>query len=225
MNYYRDDELTSILCYPRYNHQEFEKRVDCINANRIRLLKYGNTLINNHNVLGKGHAGIVIKGLLDDLEVAVKIKRLDSKREDFRHEANMLSLANSVGVGPRLFYANENMIVMEYINGLTIEEFQSNIKDIARDVLEQCFKLDVIKLDHGELSRMNKHVIIGEQIKIIDFDSASVNRRASNVTSATQYLLNYIGIKNSDVYGLLRKYKLCICRECFDELLIALKVK
>jgi putative serine/threonine protein kinase len=223
MIYYRDDELTSILCYPRYAHQEFKKRLDYINTHGIRLLKHGKTLINNHNVLGKGHAGVVIKGILNGQEVAVKIRRMDSKRRDLNHEANMLRLANNVGVGPKLFYVNRDIIVMEYIDGINIEEFD-NIKYIIKDILEQCFRLDLINLDHGELSRMNKHVIIGDEIKIIDFDSASVSRRASNVTSVTQYFINTDNNK-SDIFARLRKYKRCICHECFNELLISLKVK
>ena len=221
MNYYRDEELAYILCYPRYDPQEFMKRINYLDAKGIRLLKAGKTLINNHNVLGKGHAGIVIKGMLDDKIVAVKVRRMDSKRRDLNHEADMLRLANGVGVGPELFSANKDMIVMEYIDGVSIGKLDYN-KDVISDILEQCFKLDLINLDHGELSRMNKHIIVGSKVKIIDFDSASINRRASNVTSATQYLLNDL---NNSIFALLREYKRCICRRCFDKLLVSLKVK
>lgn len=227
MNCYKDDELKSILCYPRYDYQEFKKRVDYIDNLGIKLLKDGKTLINNCQVLGKGHAGVVVKGMLNDQEVVVKLKRMDSKRKDFRHEAEMLKIANKIGVGPKLFYANKDMIIMEYANGITIKEFAErfDIKYAIKDILEQCFRLDLINLDHGELSKLNKHVIIGEKegVKIIDFDSASTNRRVSNVTSTAQYLL--IHINEPNIFNLLREYKHCICRECFDKLLTALKVK
>ena len=57
---------------------------------------------------------------------------------------------------------------------------------MARSVLEQCHNLDRAGLDHGELSRLNRHVIVSGNPRIIDFESASTNRKTSNVTAAAQ---------------------------------------
>jgi putative serine/threonine protein kinase len=50
--------------------------------------------------------------------------------------------------------------------------------------------MDAYGLDHGELSRAHKNVIVSDDDspKILDFESASVMRRPSNFTSLTQYL-------------------------------------
>ncbi|RMF31645.1 MAG: hypothetical protein D6752_01730, partial [Candidatus Nitrosothermus koennekii] len=114
-----------------------------------------------------------------------------------------------------------------YIDGVSMKEFleRGNNAYIIKQVLDQCFRLDCINLDHGELSNMNKHVIINDKATIIDFDSASINRKVSNVTSATQYLLNYLQSNKDDIFYALRRYKHCICKDCFDNILTALKVK
>jgi putative serine/threonine protein kinase len=102
--------------------------------------------------------------------------------------------------------------------------------------LEDCYNLDRIGLDHGELSSIAKHVIIGKsKTTIIDFESASTKRRASNVTSATQGIFIGSGISKSirKIYKIpskdkmievLRNYKHNSTRESFDKLLKVLKL-
>jgi Predicted Ser/Thr protein kinase len=58
----------------------------------------------------------------------------------------------------------------------------------AASILQQCFVLDCLKLDHGQLNRLDRHIIVSEEGKptILDFESSSTGRRASNVTSVCQ---------------------------------------
>jgi putative serine/threonine protein kinase len=88
---------------------------------------------------------------------------------------------------------------MEFIKGLLLFQWismlkgrgaKSRVRKVLLDILEQCWKLDQIGLDHGELSKAPKHIIIDEEGKphIVDFETASINRRVSNVTSICQYL-------------------------------------
>jgi putative serine/threonine protein kinase len=90
-------------------------------------------------------------------------------------------------------------------------------------------------LDHGELSYLHKHVIVGRSPCIIDFESGSVNRRTSNVTSATQGIFIGSGLSNivkkiikvpSTKYMIesLKKYKHDQSRENFDEVLRVLRL-
>jgi putative serine/threonine protein kinase len=65
------------------------------------------------------------------------------------------------------------------------------VKAVIKDILNQCYKMDIIHLDHGELSNASKHVIIRNsdwKSIIIDFESASRNRRPNNLTSIFQFI-------------------------------------
>ena len=64
-------------------------------------------------------------------------------------------------------------------------------------------------MDHGELSNLSKHVIVGKKTTIIDFESSSMDRKVSNVTSATQALYIGSGISKiiSRVYKIPKKQK------------------
>ena len=92
------------------------------------------------------------------------------------------------------------------------------IRRMIKSLLNQCYKLDLYGIDHGELSDLRKHVIINQRVNIIDFDSSSTNRKTSNLTSCIQYL--FIGGPQSKTFQtlfdididnmilLLRQYKL-----------------
>ncbi len=97
-------------------------------------------------------------------------------------------------------------------------------------ILEQCFSLDIAGLDHGELSRLTRHVIVSDKPYIIDFESASTTRKTCNVTAAAQSLLLYGIVANKvkrimgntdkeKVIQALRTYKHIHTRSNFDALL------
>jgi putative serine/threonine protein kinase len=162
-----------------------------------------------------------------------------------KSEAKLLRLANEVDVGPELIDSSKNFIIMEYLEGKKIIDWIRDLKGkgsaaslraTIRKVLEDCYSLDKIHLDHGELSHIHKHVIVGKKICIIDFESASVNRRTSNVTSATQSIFIGSGIANlvkkiikvpnrKKLIASLKKYKNDQSRKNFEDVLQVLGLK
>lgn len=194
-------DFATVLCYPRPEPRELAARIlelASVGVDAIDLT--GPQLIGRAGVLGKGCVGIVVKALMHGRTVALKVRRTDADRRDMLHEANMLRLANSVGVGPKLLAQSENFLVMELINGLPLHRWvallpkrgcKRRVRKILTRLLDDCFSLDQIHLDHGELSEAPKNVIVDEKgnPRIVDFETASDKRRVSNVTSIAQYLL------------------------------------
>ncbi|MEM0120477.1 MAG: serine/threonine protein kinase [Thermoprotei archaeon] len=158
----------------------------------VELVECGNTLLNGVRVLGKGTRGVVVGGVFRGVNVAVKLRRCDSPRLNMLHEAEMLRLANSVNVGPKLIYASENLIVMELVEGVPLKRHtligDRDLASCVLDALHQASRLDSLGLDHGELSRAHSHIYCsaGNSI-IIDFDSASTARKPHNYNSLKSY--------------------------------------
>jgi len=238
----RDERYANVLCYPRYNRKEAIKRVKELKSLGVKSLEFiGEKTAFNVPVLGKGCVGIVVVALMDDMRVALKIRRVDADRIGMQHEAEMLKTANKVEVGPSLIGISENFLLMEFIEGALLPKWieklkgkgtRNRIRQVLRDVLEQCWLLDETGLDHGELSRAPKHIIIGRDNKayIVDFETASVQRRVSNVTSICQYL--FIGsqtaktiqrklgkINQETLKTTLKNYKQNRTRENFHKIL------
>jgi len=157
----------------------------------------GKTIIKSTPVAGKGCVGIVVKAKARGTVCALKIRRTDADRKTMDNEARFHKIANSVGVGPHLEGQTKNLIAMEFVPGQSIVEWVAHhtikrkMRRVARAILEQCFKLDRAGLDHGELSRLERHVIVSDRSHIIDFESASTARKTSNVTAAAQSIFLY----------------------------------
>jgi len=206
-----------LLAYPMPEADVVERRIRELKAlgiTHIELL--GRKRISGLEILGKGCVGLVLAARAGEGQrVAVKVRRLDADRESLAHEAEMLALANSVGVGPKLLCHTGDFLVMEFIDGPHIPDWllsgpePGEVALVLRALLEKCRRLDEIGLDHGELSRAHSHVIIqvkprgAPEPRIVDFESASTSRRPANVSSICQFL--FIGGISAQVALLLGK--------------------
>jgi putative serine/threonine protein kinase len=190
-------------------------------------------------VYGKGYVGIVVVAQVAGKRLALKMQRVDSDRESLEREAELLYKANAVGVGPKFLAVTTHFLLMELIDGGSLEAWlqthtgKAEVKGIVSDILEQCWRLDEISLDHGEISKAPKHLLVkkdGEPC-IVDFETASETRNASNVTSVCQYLyqgqseackaiVQAIGERDRDeLVAALRKYRKEPNRMNFEALL------
>jgi putative serine/threonine protein kinase len=195
-----ETDYSRILTYPRRSDEAVKGRIqELVQIGVTELCFEGSTLIDGIPILGKGCVGLVTKATLDGLPIALKIRRADADRSSMMNEGRLLRLANSVDVGPRLIAATKNFLAMELITGVPLFRWaessftakKTRVKHLLRSLLEDCFRLDAIGLDHGELSHAPKNVLVsraGEPF-IVDFETASTARRVSNVTSLLQYFL------------------------------------
>lgn len=188
----------------------------------------GRTKIGRLGLVGIGTVSIVVKGIVRGNVYALKIRRTDANRETMLEEYRLTQMANRVGVGAYAFAVTKDFMLMQLVEGEDLEECLRSMSGVgtrgrAREVvhllLNQCRKLDLINLDHGQLSDLRKHVIMaGDTPYIIDFESASQNRPPKNVTAAAQYLLiggrcaplvkRLLGIKDgTKILEALRGYK------------------
>ena len=208
----RSPSLVPLISYPHFSESEYNDRIIEMDSLGITsIILSGRTIVNGAHIAGKGCVGIVVKSKLGSKVCALKIRRTDADRKTMNNEAYLLKMANSAGVGPHLVAHTKNLIAMEFIRGQSIidwvlgnntKETRSKISKAATAILEQCFSLDVAGLDHGELSRPARHVIVSEKPYIIDFESASTARKTSNVTAAAQSIFLY-GIVASKVRNIL----------------------
>jgi len=125
-------------------------------------------------------------------KLALKIEKEKSPRKEMaEREASNLRLANSAGIGPKLFGFDleKRIILMEYIEGLTFNKWlfssptKKQLKKALQSLLLQAKKLDSLGLDHGQLAGKGKNILIKNktfQPVIIDFEKASQERKCGN---------------------------------------------
>lgn len=229
-----------ILCYPGSDEKEARRRLRQLRTLKVNTINLqGRTEIAGMKVLGKGSVSVVVRTNQNGRSLALKIRRVDANRVSMDREVEMSKLANSIGIGPKIYAHTKDMILMDWVTGEDLTTWVRSlkgpgstlrIKTILRGLLRQCFVMDQIGLDHGQLSNLRKHVVIGRKTVILDFESSSSRRRTSNVTSSTQYLFvggpiskrirRFMRLKDYDtIIDRLRDYKYAKNEESFVGLL------
>jgi putative serine/threonine protein kinase len=244
----RSPKLVPIITYPHYSEREYKDRITEIKSLGITSIILGGcrgggkTIVNGTHIAGKGCVGIVVKSKAGSKVCALKIRRTDADRRTMDNEARFHKMANSAGVGPSIEGHTKNLIAMEFVTGQNIIDWmlrsnkvkkKSKMPTLITSILEQCFSLDIAGLDHGELSRLARHVIVSDRPYILDFESASTTRRTCNVTAAAQSIFLYgiiadrvrkiLGdIDREKLIHRLRIYKHLHTRTSFDAVLDSL---
>lgn len=236
----REKPYASILCYPKPTADELQNRLHELELHGVTAIEFtGKASAFNVSILGKGCIGIVVAAQRYRQRCALKIRRVDADRADLFHEGEMLKKANNAGVGAAFVDASKNFLLMQLIEGdllpvwLATVNDKANIRQVLSEVLEQCWQLDTAGLDHGELSKAPKHVIVDYYLQpwIVDFETSSDRRKPSNVTAICQYLTmsggpltktisDVVGERNrSSIIEALRHYKKTQTRESLDKLI------
>jgi len=235
-----------ILTYPRISLRAAKSRLKQLKELGVESLTFtGSAKIGRLGLLGIGTVGVVVKCSCRGRDYALKIRRTDANRPSMTEEYRLTSFANRLGVGAQVFGHTKDFMLMKYLDYVEFTDWAKEQKgegtarrtrEMVHEILNQCRKLDIMGLDHGQLSNLRKHVVVAEDRPwIIDFESASRNRRPSNVTSAAQYLLvggkisprirRLLGVKDTtELLGLLREYKQSLDDFSYSKLLERLKL-
>ena len=194
------DPYRGLISYPNPSDESVDARLEQLQHLGITRLEFkGHLKMGNLSILGKGVVGLVFAGYAGEDKVAVKIRRVDSRRPTMMHEAAMMKVANRAGISPECLGVSQDVLAMKFVEGQTLPAWIAGLKSkgrrararaTIRSLFKQCVKLDAYGLDHGELSRAHKNVLVtrSDVPWILDFESASLNRRVNNFTSIAQYL-------------------------------------
>ena len=227
-----DSYVKRMLCYPEERCEVLVKRVNEIRKHGvIGFLNYGRMLIEkNLRILGKGYSSIVALACLKHMgkPIALKIRRLDSRRKSLEYEGIMLDYLSSTGYTPILYFWSKDFIGIEYVRGISLEKAieqtitTNNTKRLLKiltKVLSASYLFDLLGIDHTELNRPYGHIIVTQDNLpvYLDWESARIRRRPHNLTMVTSYLFirskysenlrGLLGIDSKNIIEQLRKYK------------------
>lgn len=146
-------------------------------------------------LFAKGKRGLIYKTEFNGKEAIVKVNNPESTAiSRIQNEGYFLELLNKHNIGPELYYFNDEMVVMEFVDGILIEEFVSSadisdIKKVLKEVLRQCFTLDSLNINKAEMHHPVKHIIVRENKPIlIDFERCRKSLKVKNVTQFCQFI-------------------------------------
>ena len=174
-------------------------------------------LLRESNTNATGTRGRIRTVVIDDNIVAIKTALDDAPPTMVRNEATYNDVANGVGVGPDLYYFDEEQdaLFREFVTGFHFDDwlqyqvFMDNpVRGPLRTIYDQCFRLDQRGLHRPELSRPHDDIIIsyGKPV-IIDFERCGFREHPTNVLHFTECLLRKRYASLLDVRGRDEKKK------------------
>jgi putative serine/threonine protein kinase len=221
--------FVQVLTYPRISLREARPRIRQLKKLEVDEIVFeGHAKIGRLGILGLGTVGIVVAARAGGRLCALKIRRTDANRPNMAEEVRITTLANRLGIGPEIYAHTKDMILMKLLESQEIAEWLKGLRGRGRredargmlhSLLNQCRTLDIMGIDHGQLSNLRKHAVIAEgRPWLIDFESAGTNRKPRNVTTAAQYMLvgggvsplmrRILGVRDTEVLKkLLGNYK------------------
>ncbi len=141
----------------------------------------------------------------DGEKVVLKVlSEKSNRREMVQRESKNLGLANSVGVGPKLYFFDvvAGVVGMEFVDGLPFGKWifsgvsRKELERFIGDLFLQAKKLDLIGLDHGQLAGSGRNILVRNGLPvIIDFEKASTSRKVHNVNVVDSFLFRSRGSK------------------------------
>ncbi len=224
-------EVRSILSYPKFVPELSSVRVRrLVELGVVRVYDYGPTLVGGIRVLGKGHSSVVVLAKHEKLgDVALKIRRVDSKKNSLAKEGYLMSL-DKFNVVPKVHHFDDDLIIMEYLEGSTLGNFlrgtrsHDDLLKVFANTLHAAHLLDLDLIDHLELANPYKHVFVLEDlnVKFLDFESARISAKPCNLCRIMSFLVNFLNLRDGERFReLLKKYKKG-CKEAYRELLTGL---
>jgi release factor glutamine methyltransferase len=164
------------------------------------------------------------------IKVAIKVKKEESKAEGrIQNESKWLRILNRNNIGPRLLFYEDNFITYKFVEGELILDWmegksKEEIKTVLKNLLYQCYSMDVLKVNKEEMHHPLKHIFVKDNNPVqIDFERCHETDKPHNVTQFIEFICRI----NKDLEefdceklrGLAREYKDTYNEKVFKEIL------
>ncbi|MFW6220301.1 MAG: HemK2/MTQ2 family protein methyltransferase [Nanoarchaeota archaeon] len=158
------------------------------------LKKLENKKIKKIRYFSKGKRGIIFQGILNNKKVLIKSKNPNSKAT-FRieNETNIIKKLEKYNIGPKIidytneyfiYTFNEGIYFLDYI----INNSKTKIIKVIKEIFRQLKILDELKINKEEMHNPRKHIIIGKNITLIDFERSHFTKKPKNITQFSEFL-------------------------------------
>lgn len=150
----------------------------------------------NIKKFARGHRGLLYKANLKKKKIVIKTKNPKSEAKGrIANEVKWIKILNKRNIGPKLLFSGKGYFAYEFIKGDFILNFieknkkQEVIKTI-KNIFNQLYILDKLKVDKEEMHHPLKHVIIDKKPVLIDFERCKKIKKPKNVTQFCQFLMS-----------------------------------
>ena len=143
-------------------------------------------------LLSSGRRGDVFVEEIDWVKYAIKKAKDESKKWALQKEITILKFLKwKLDFVPQILDYGDDFFRYKFIEWKTLDKIKNPSKDIYRQLLKYSYLLDKLKVEHWELSKPTKNIIISpkEKVYIIDFERWNMyNTKSKNLRAYSQFL-------------------------------------
>ncbi len=143
-------------------------------------------------LLSSGRRGDVFIEEIDWVKYAIKKAKDESKKWALQKEITILKFLKwKLDFVPQILDYGDDFFRYKFIEWKTLDKIKNPSKDIYRQLLKYSYLLDKLKVEHWELSKPTKNIIISpkEKVYIIDFERWNMyNTKYKNLRAYSQFL-------------------------------------
>ena len=179
--------------------------------------------LKNIKKFARGNRGLLYIANLKKKIVVIKIKKPESEAKGkIANETKWIKILNNHKVGPKLLFSGNGYFAYEFVKGDFILDFieknnKEDIIKIIKNVFNQLYIMDKLKVDKEEMHHPLKHIIIDKKPVLIDFERCKITKKPKNVTQFCQFLMSGsteillrqkgIKLKKDKIINLAKTYK------------------
>ena len=152
--------------------------------------------LKNIKKFARGHRGLLYKACLKKKEVVIKTKKPESEAKGrIANETKWIKILNKHKIGPKLLFFGKGYFAYEFVKGNFILDFieknnKEDIIKIIKNVFNQLYTMDKLKVDKEEMHHPLKHIITDKKPVLIDFERCKITEKPKNVTQFCQFLMS-----------------------------------
>ena len=152
--------------------------------------------LKNIKKFARGNRGLLYKADLKKKKIVIKTKKPESKaRGRIANEIQWIRVLNRHNIGPKLLFSGRDYFAYEFVKGDFIIEFiknnnKENIIKTIKNIFNQLYIMDSLKVDKEEMHRPLKHIITEKKPVLIDFERCKITEKPKNVTQFCQFLMS-----------------------------------
>ncbi len=130
----------------------------------------------------------------DGIMYAIKKAKALEKKWAIRKEVVILNyLKDKVDFVPVIQEYWEDFFKYKFIEWTTLDKIKNPSKNIYKQLIKHAYNLDKVNVEHGELSKPTKNIIVSddEKVHIIDFERGNLaNTKWKNLKWMSNFLMN-----------------------------------
>jgi len=143
-------------------------------------------------LLSSGRRGDVFLEEVNWVKYAIKKAKDNSKKWALQKEITILKFLKwKINFVPQILEYWEDFFKYKFIEWKTLNKVKNPSKNIYRQLLKYAYLLDKLEVEHWELSKPTKNIIISpdEKVYIIDFERWNMyNTKFKNMRGYSQFL-------------------------------------